>query len=271
MRPTLVVVLALIFAGLAAPASGVVTFPSGSLTLHGVLYKPAGKGPFPAVLFNHGSAPGMYSQEAFDSIAPLFTQAGWIFFAPWRRGQGLSANAGPYIGDQITQSMTEGGIPAASATMVHLLETQHLQDQLAGLAWLRKQSFVDAKRIAVAGNSFGGIETLLGAEKESYCAAVDIAGGAESWKYAPQLQSSLIRAATHAQAPVLFVQAENDYDLAPSNVLSEAARKSGKTVEVKIYPPFGKTAEDGHSISYRGASIWQPDALRFLERNCRAH
>jgi hypothetical protein len=28
---------------------------SGSLSLRGVLWTPAGKGPFPAVLFNHGS------------------------------------------------------------------------------------------------------------------------------------------------------------------------------------------------------------------------
>ena len=32
-----------------------VTFKSGSLTLVGYLFKPAGRGPFPAVLWNHGS------------------------------------------------------------------------------------------------------------------------------------------------------------------------------------------------------------------------
>ena len=33
-----------------------VAFPGESGTLKGVLYKPAGEGPFPAVLYNHGSA-----------------------------------------------------------------------------------------------------------------------------------------------------------------------------------------------------------------------
>jgi dipeptidyl aminopeptidase/acylaminoacyl peptidase len=74
--------VALTLVGLASPAAGVVTFPSGKLTLHGVLYKPNGKGPFPAVLYNHGSAPGMYSQEAFDRLGPLFAERGWVFFAP---------------------------------------------------------------------------------------------------------------------------------------------------------------------------------------------
>jgi hypothetical protein len=32
--------------------------------------------------------------------------------------------------------------------------------------------------IAVGGNSFGGIETVLGAERVSYCAAADGAGAA---------------------------------------------------------------------------------------------
>jgi len=60
--------------------------------------------------------------------------------------------------------------------MVQLLETDHLDDQLAALEWLRKQPFVDQRRIAVAGNSFGGIETILRAEREGYCAAIDSAG-----------------------------------------------------------------------------------------------
>ena len=70
-----------------------------------------------------------------------------------------------------------GGISAGAAAMVRLLETDHLNDQLAALAWLRRQGFVRPDRIAVAGNSFGGIETVLGAERGNYCAAIDFSGG----------------------------------------------------------------------------------------------
>src|SRR5262245_38592194 len=87
--------------GAAAPGVAEVTFPNGGLTLRGTVYRPAGAGPFPAVLFNHGSAPGMLNSQAFEAIGPLFAARGWVFFAPYRRGQGLSASAGPYIGDQI--------------------------------------------------------------------------------------------------------------------------------------------------------------------------
>jgi hypothetical protein len=44
----------------------IVSFPSGERTLRGVLYKPEGPGPFPAVLFNHGSEKGHDNQ--FDAL-----------------------------------------------------------------------------------------------------------------------------------------------------------------------------------------------------------
>ena len=51
-------VLLLIAAGSAAAApSEEVAFPSGSLQLHGFIRAPEGKGPFPAILYNHGSEP----------------------------------------------------------------------------------------------------------------------------------------------------------------------------------------------------------------------
>src|SRR6266480_3839035 len=51
-------------------ASETVAFNSGSKVLHGRLYKPAGAGPFRAILYNHGSAPGSLNDQAFDLIWP---------------------------------------------------------------------------------------------------------------------------------------------------------------------------------------------------------
>jgi carboxymethylenebutenolidase len=250
-------------------SSEVVSFPSGRLTLHGVLYKPKGKGPFPAVVYNHGSAPGMLSKEAFETLGPVFASHGWLFFGPYRRGQGLSASVGPYIGDQIAAAEKTGGIRAGAATMVRLLKTDHLNDQLAALAWLRTQSFVRPDRIAVAGTSFGGIEAVLGAQRASYCAAVDSSGAAESWAEAPELQTLMTRAVRDSRAPIFFFQAENDYDLSPSRTLSAAMKNAGKEYEIKIYPPFGKTAQDGHSFGYFGSAVWGVDVFRFLDKHCR--
>src|SRR5579862_9347031 len=181
-----------------------VTFPSGDLTLHGVVFKPEGRGPFPAILYNHGSAPGMMSKEAFDALGPAFAAHGWVFLGPYRRGQGLSASAGPYIMDAINAAVKQGGIAAGAAVMVRLLQTDHLNDQMAALAWLREQPYVQPKRIAVAGNSFGGVEVVLGAERADYCAAIDSAGGAQSWNQAPELQRVMTRAVRNARASIFF-------------------------------------------------------------------
>src|SRR3977135_445126 len=104
-------------------AADTIAFHSGDFTLQGVLYKPEGTGPFPAVVYNHGSAAGMLSKEAFDALGPVFVQRGWGFFGPYRRGQGLSASAGPFIGDEIAAAIKKGGIFAGAETMVRLLET----------------------------------------------------------------------------------------------------------------------------------------------------
>ena len=301
----------------AANAQQTVAFPSGKLTLHGVLYKPEGKGPFPAVLYNHGSAPGMLSNEAFEALGPVFVRHGWIFFAPYRRGQGLSESAGPYIGDQIDFARKQGfrralvvltiafvalamlllavtrkkrawvrvlcvtalaivavygvywnGMRAAVAELVRVLATDQLDDQVASYDWLRQQDFVQPGRIAVAGTSFGGIETVFGAERLKYCAAIDGAGGAESWSLAPELRARMTQAVRNSQSPIFFFQAENDYTLAPSRILSAEMKNAGKPAELKIYPAYGKSPAEGHSFVRLEISVWAEDVFWFLDKYC---
>ncbi len=269
LRTTLIGLLLLLVDLRPAVASETVAFNSGDRVLHGRLYKPLGDGPFKAVLYNHGSAPGLLNDQAFDLIGPLFVARGWVFFAPYRRGQGLSSDAGPYIEDQIQAARARGGLALAAETMVRLLSTAQLQDQIAALAWLKQQPFIRPKLIAAMGNSFGGIETVLGAEQVSYCAAVDASGGADSWDKAPSLHSRMLHAVEHAKSPILFFQAENDYSLAPSRTLYAAMKALHESAEIRIYPPYGSSPEQGHSFAYRGASIWFGDVFSFLEANCK--
>ena len=220
------------------------------------------------MLYSHGSAPGLVNNEAFEAIAPAFVARGWVFFAPYRRGQGLSADAGAYIMDEIRLARARGGTPAAAETMTRLLVTDHLDDQIAALEWLRAQPFVRPDAIATMGNSFGGIQAVLGADHGGYCAAVDAAGGAESWKDAPPLRELMIRAVRNATAPILFIQAVNDFDIEPSRVLFAERRAAGKHAEIRIYPAFGDSARAGHSFPYRGVDIWRDDVIAFLDRSC---
>lgn len=244
----------------------IVTFPSGALTLHGVVYKPNRPGPFPVILWNHGSydAP----MVAFDELGPTFVAHGWALFAPFRRGHGLSASAGPYVLDEIEKAEKAGGSRAKVAKTISLLTGDHLDDQLAAYAWLKEQPFVLPHRIAVGGNSFGGIQAVLGAERASFCASAVGAGAAQSWGLASELRDLLVRAARNGRAPTLFFQAENDYDLAPSRTLVGAMREAGKTADIKIYPPFGANTAEGHNFAWHGSQVWGNDVIAFLERYC---
>jgi hypothetical protein len=154
--------------------------------------------------------------------------------------------------------------------MVRLLETDHMDDQLAGLAWLHGQRDVATSRIAVGGNSFGGIESVLGAEREAYCAAFDSAGAAHTCSSTPEIVDRMKRAMRAARAPIFFFQAENDYDLSPTRVLPGEMKGAGKPFLAKVYPPYGTTARKGHTLGYFGFSVWGDDALGFLAEHCNA-
>ena len=236
-----------------------VTFPSGKLVLHGFIYKPEGKGPFPALLWNHGSErrPGWLPE-----LAPILLSQGYILFIPHRRGHGRSP--GEYVMDQLARAGTAGGLHARDRKLVQLME-EHLEDQIAALMYLKSLPEVDPQRIAVAGCSFGGIQTILMAEQGlGVRAAIDFAGAAQTWKEAPDLRERLIKAVRHAQMPILFIQAENDYDLAPNRTLAAEMEKANKPHAIQIFPHFGKTAQDAHEFCVHGGEIWAPKVFSYL-------
>jgi carboxymethylenebutenolidase len=72
-----------------------------------------------------------------------------------------------------------------------------------------------------------------------------------------------------AQAPIFFFQAENDYTLAPTEVLGQEMHEAGRPSVVKVYPAYGSSASDGHSFAWRGSDIWEVDVFRFLDAQCR--
>jgi hypothetical protein len=42
-----------------------------------------------------------------------------------------------------------------------------------------------------------------------------------------------------------------------------------KPNRLKIYPPVGTTAEEGHDFVYRRVAEWEPDVFAFLEECLR--
>ena len=249
--------------GAGGPPRERVTFKSGHLTLEGFLFKPEGPGSFPALIWNHGSEQHPEGGPQFDAVARIFVPAGYVVFAPVRRGHG--ASEGTYITSEIERArQTRGGAPAQ--LMVHLMETEQLDDQLAGLSYVKSLPYVDQTRLAVAGCSYGGIETLLAAERGAgFKAAVAISPAALSWDGNPLLRERLVKAVRRIEIPVMLLQPPKDASLEPSHVLGAEFTKLGKRYVGKIYPAEGPEDEQGHCFGgAKGMHIWAADAVTFL-------
>jgi len=237
-------------------------YPSGDLRIQAYLYKPDGDGPFPVVIYNHGSRVGNERASVpFQYVGRMLTRAGYVVLVPERRGYGKSDGT---IWSQETGMDQSRLIPRLQA------ETD---DVLAGIAYLRTVRFVDTGRIGIMGWSFGGIVTMLAVSRSTaFLAAINQAGGALTWDGNSYVRSSIIAAAEKATTPTLFMVAQNDRTTASVATPAEIFKKRGVAHRMIIYEPFTPSkgagfAAPGHAVfSAQGASVWESDAVQFLGR-----
>jgi dienelactone hydrolase len=239
-----------------------VTFQSNKLQLHGFLWKPEGQGPFPSIIWNHGSEKLPGSQPV---LAAFYTAHNYVFFVPHRRGQGRSP--GDYIQDLVAVAP-----PNDRARRLVQLQEAEVEDVVSALSYLKSQPFVDPARMAISGCSYGGIQTLLTGERAlDVKALVPFAPAAMSWESNGPLQERLARAVDQAKAPIFLLQAANDYSLAPSHELSKEANKKHVDFQSKIYPPVGSSHQDGHwKFCTAATDVWGNDVLAFLEARMKS-
>jgi dienelactone hydrolase len=239
-----------------------VSYRSGELRISGFLYQPAGAGPFPTIIYNHGSRAAAERQPVpWVRLAALFVGAGYAVLVTERRGYGTSE--GPTWTDAVGRDVTSRFIDRLEA------ETD---DALAAVEFLGTVPFVDRSRLGIVGWSLGGIVTLFAiARSRSFRAAIDQAGGALTWRSSPALQVALTEAVRRATCPVLLLDAENDAAPEAIPALSramDAAALPHKTIVYPAYMPPQPTrgTAPGHAIfGAEGIPIWGKDALSFLD------
>jgi len=210
-----------------------VHFPGpNNTTLSGYIYRPAGDGRHKAIIWNHGSEPNPRKEE---DLGRFYAGNGYVFFLPHRSGQGLSSDQAEYIGNK--QKLCDEKLdPRKCRVDLHDVANH---DVVAAVAWLKTRPFVDPSKIVMSGCSYGGIQTLLAAEKGlGIRAFVPFAPGAMSWANTA-LQARLEQAAKNAKAPVLLIQAKNDFSTGPSERLGPILKEHGAPSGNKLHAEMG--------------------------------
>ncbi|HTK94508.1 MAG TPA: alpha/beta fold hydrolase [Terriglobales bacterium] len=259
----------LLFCALAqaqSPSHETVFYSSGALKIEAYVYKPEGKGPWPAILYNHGSREGQERQELpMPFIAEAFVPAGYVVFVVERRGYGKSE--GTTFSDDVRG--------ARDQRYVARLDTE-VEDVLAATDWLKQQPYVFRDRVVVMGWSLGGIMTVLAAGRRTdYCAAIDQAAGALSWKASPELQAKLKDAAARVRVPLLSMVAENDAQTEGLRTIDSLVPAPTPHKAI-VYPPFHPAhprpgVADGHLLfgpANGGIALWQADTLAWIHQYC---
>lgn len=254
-----------------------IAISSGAATLHAHVWRPAGAGPFPAVLINHGSGRtpddlkrlGPYEQQS-ETLGPVFARHGYVCVFLFRRGVGPSTDQGENAVDAMNREFAAHGQGHRNALQMKLLEGREMDDARAALAFLRRLPDVDAQRLAIIGHSFGGSLSVLMTEREpTLRAAVVFSTAGYSWDRSPELRARLLEAARRTAVPLFFIHAENDYSTNSGKLLDAELARLGKPHRLRIYPAVGRTADDGHDFPLNSVATWEPDVFAFLDSSMR--
>lgn len=248
-----------------------VWYQSGTLRIQAYLYTPPGTGPFPVVIYNHGSRPPGNERlyGPMTAVAKVLVADGYMVFEPTRRGYGRSD--GQPTGEEI-------GTTRGDAYIRRLWE--EAGDILAAEKFLATIRSADRQRVGMIGYSEGGTLSIFAASEApgKFACIVDQAGGT-SWDRSPQLRQALPAAAAKVHVPLLAMIAANDRTTASVRAVVEAAQKAHDAARLIIYPPYTPPAEErppgggalGHAIFRdHGIPIWQGDVLAFLD-GCLRH
>jgi dienelactone hydrolase len=240
---------------------------SADVTLETTVYRPNGPGPFPMVVFNHGKIPGDPRLQARSdplSFAREFVRRGYVVVAPNR--QGFADSGGAYHQDGC--DVASNGLGQAA-------------DVAATIAYMSKQSYVDASQIVVAGTSHGGLATMAyGTEAaKGVRALINFSGGLRQ-DACTGWQNNLTQAFGNyggkARVASLWLYGDNDSVWSPDLVTKmfaayRDAQSNAQTAESHVATAaklvdFGSYKNDAHRLvgDRDGVQVWWPTVEAFL-------
>ena len=220
------------------PKATLINYQVGTQRGKALLCRPAGKGPFPAVIYNHGLIVDLWGYEGatlrgYDlrGICEALTADGFLAFAPIRRSG-------------------RGDIPA------------HKEEVSRAVDYVKALPGVDPDRVALMGFSRGGLLTLVvGVEREDLKALVILAPAPGRGLFA-----EAVKGVPSLKAPVLLmVEAEDEHwILEDFELLQEALRRYGKEFRAIRYDRGG-----GHKLFWKVGYYWKNLRTFLHEELCR--
>ena len=289
MLKRLLVILPLLV-GPALPAAAADDRPAGAriqeeiwalpfpLPLLAWLVRPAGDGPFPLLIMNHGISLDAHQRTMFPAIeyrdaAYWFARRGYVVVSPIRYGasslddrdKGLYGAVFAHVGSCDNPNFRGPGL--AIATLNEWL-----------IDYMSKRKMIEPGKVVVVGQSGGGWGSIaLGSRNPSSVRAIITfaagRGGRADGKPNNNCAPDKLVAATGefgrtARLPMLWIYAENDTYFGPelTKRMHHAFVEAGGNAEYRMLPPFGS---DGHFMidAADAVPIWSPLVAQFLEKH----
>ena len=227
-----------------------------STELETTISKPAGDGPFPLIVINHGKEfgnPKFQPRARYIVASREFVRRGYAVMIPMRGG--FAKSSGSYI---------EGGCNIAGNGLAQA------RDIAAAVAHARTLPYVDGARIVVVGQSHGGLSTMAfgTSEQPGVLGLINFAGGLKldrctGW------ESALVEAfADYGKAGryrSLWFYGDNDSYWPKPTIDEMYARHVAAGGKARLVA-FGSFKGDSHGMFSQqdGLAIWWPEVEKFL-------
>jgi dienelactone hydrolase len=234
--------------------------PERPVTLQVTLFTPQGAGPFPLAVMNHGAAANgnAASEPRYRATfsAYYFLSRGYAVALPMMRG---FAGSGGQVGRHGCDVAALGINNARDiAAVINVLATT--------------QPNIDFSRIVVAGQSFGGWNTLAFGlvGHAGVKGLVNFEGGVRESDCTNQDASLVATAAyfgAHTTLPSLWFYGDNDKTFPPETWRAMYARYTSSHGPAELVA-YGSFMDDAHQLLSHGESIpiWVPRLDAFLQR-----
>lgn len=239
-----------------------------AIRLELLVRKPSGPGPFPTVVFNHGSTGRGDNPELFrrswtsSAAAAYFVDRGWMIIFPQRRGRG--ASEGHYDEGFEADRSRYSCEPSLSLPGVD----RAIEDLDAVMAHVRTRSDVVQSKLLLAGQSRGGILSIAyaGERPDVFVGVVNFVGGwmGDRCANAVAINTATFKRGAKFLRPTLWLYGDADpfYSLSHSKGNFAAFAAAGGKGRFELYWVPGQNA--GHAVIAH-PKLWTDHLTQYLE------